>query len=192
MKTLLRFVLVGLFIVFFVELSIADDNNFRKTKWGLSIAEVKSSEPLDVAEEDENSLAYKTKVIDKDVFLVYSFIDNQLVRAQYVLAESHLNKNDFITDYNDFKKVLSKKYGKPIQDKTVWKNDTYKDDYPRWGFAIGMGQLIYFSSWETQDTEISNLLMGDNFKISCIVRYGSKKLKEIEKKAQEKKALDAF
>jgi len=34
--------------------------------------------------------------------------------------------------------------------------------------------------------------MGENFAISCIVEYTSKNLKEIEKKAQEKKALDAF
>ena len=34
--------------------------------------------------------------------------------------------------------------------------------------------------------------MGENYDISCIVEYRSKSLKEIEKKAQEKKALDAF
>jgi len=109
-----------------------------------------------------------------------------------VLVESHTNKNDFITDYNDFKKILTKKYGKPKQDETLWKNDLYKDDYSDWGTAISIGHLVYLSSWETQDTEINNILMGENFAISCIVEYTSKNLKEIEKKAQEKKALDEF
>lgn len=192
MKTLLRIVLVGFFLVFFAELSLADGYNFRKTKWGMSIAQVKSSEPLDVAKEDETLLGYKTTVIGKDIFVAYFFIDNQLVRARYVLAESHTNKNDFITDYNDFKEILTKKYGKPKQDKSFWKNDLYKDDYSHWGTAISMGHLVYLSSWETQDTEINDMLMGENFDISCIVEYSSKDLKEIEKKAQEKKALDAF
>ena len=40
MKTLLRIVLVGFFLVYFAELSLADDYNFRKTKWGMSIAEL--------------------------------------------------------------------------------------------------------------------------------------------------------
>ncbi|MFQ5780827.1 MAG: hypothetical protein ACE5HN_08605 [Nitrospiria bacterium] len=96
MKKPLRIVLVGFFIVFFIELSIAGDNNFRKTKWGMSIAQVKSSEPLDVVKHDENLLGYKTSVIGKDVFVAYFFVDNQLVRARYILAESHTNKNDFI------------------------------------------------------------------------------------------------
>lgn len=192
MKTLLNIVFAGFIVIFFTELSFAEEYNFRKTKWGMSITQVKSSEPLDVAKEDENLLGYETTVIGKDVFVVYFFIDNQLVRARYLLAESHTNRNDFITDYNDFKEILTKKYGKPKQDESLWKNDLYKDDYSDWGFAISLGHLTYLSSWETQDTEIINILMGDNFDISCIVEYSSKNLKEIEKKAQEKKALEGF
>lgn len=192
MKTLWRVALVGFLVVLFAENNFAGDYNFRKTKWGMSIAQVKSSEPLEVAKEDKNFLGYKTTVIGKDVLVGYFFVDNQLVRARYVLAESHTNKNDFITDYNDFKQILTKKYGKPKQDETFWKNDLYKDDYSDWGTAISLGHLVYLSSWETQDTEINNILMGENFDISCIVEYSSKNLKEIEKKAQEKKALDAF
>ena len=192
MKTFLRVIWIGFIIVLCAELSFADEYNFRKTKWGMSIAQVKSSEPLDVAKEDENLIGYKTTVIGKDVLAAYFFIDNQLVRARYVLAKPHTNKNDFITDYNDFKEILTKKYGKPKEDKSFWKNDLYKDDYSRWGTAISLGHLIYFSSWETEDTEINNMLMGENYDISCIVEYSSKNLKEIEKKAKEKKALEAF
>ena len=192
MKTFLQVALVGFLVVLFAENSFAEDYNFRKTRWGMSIAQVKSSEPLEVAKEDKTLLGYKTTVIGKDVLVAYFFVDNQLVRARYVLVESHTNKNDFITDYNDFKKILTKKYGKPKQDETLWKNDLYKDDYSDWGIAISMGHLVYLSSWETQDTEINNILMGENFDISCIVEYTSKNLKEIEKKAQEKKALDEF
>lgn len=192
MKTVLKIFITGFLVFFLAEPSIAEEFSFRKTKWGMSIEEVKSSEPLKIAQEDENLLGYKTSVIGKDVFVVYFFIENQLLRARYVLAESHINKNDYITDYNDFKEILTKKYGKPKRDETLWKNDLYKDDYSSWGSAIGMGHLIYFSTWETPNTEIGNMLTGDNFDISCIVEYSSKNLKEIEKKAQEKKALDAF
>ena len=192
MKTILKILISCLLVLFFTELSTAEEFSFRKTKWGMSIEEVKSSEPLKIAQEDENLLGYKTSVIGKDVFVVYFFIDNQLVRARYVLAESHSNNNDYITDYNDFKEILTKKYDKPKRDETLWKNDLYKDDYSSWGTAIGMGHLIYFSTWETSNAEIGSYLTGDNFDISCIVEYSSKKLKEIEKKAQEKKALDAF
>lgn len=158
----------------------------------MSVADVKASEPLKIATKDENLLGYKTSVLGKDVFIFYFFIDDQLTRARYALAESHSNKNDFITDYGDFKKILIKKYGNPIKDESLWKNDLYKDEYSNWGTAISLGHLLYFSKWKTKDTEINNVLMGENYDISCIIEYSSNNLKEIEKKAQEKKALEAF
>lgn len=187
-----KLILAGLLVVLFAQHGSADDYNFRKTKWGMSIKQVKSSEPLDVLKEDEDFLLYKTSVIAKDVIIAYFFVDNQLVRTRYVLEESHTNKNDFIGDYNNFKEILSKKYGKPNQDEIFWKNELYKDDYSDWGTAISLGHLSYLSKWETQDTEIANMLWGENYKILCIVEYSSKNLKEIEEKAKEKKALGEF
>lgn len=192
MKKVKKIIISGLFIIIFSGICSADDFTFRKTKWGMTPAEVKASEPLKIAEENEGIIGYKTSVIGKDVFVVYFFIDNQLTRARYILAETHSNRNDFITDYEDFKKILIKKYGVPAKDESFWKNDLYKDDYSDWGTAISIGHLIYFSTWSTNVTEISDMLMGENYDISCIVEYSSKNLKEIEKKAQEKKALEAF
>jgi len=192
MKKVTKVVVTVLFILVFSGICLADDFTFRKTKWGMTPAEVKATEPLKVAEEKEGFLCYKTSVLGKNVFVVYFFTDNQLTRARYVLADSHSNKTDFITDYEDFKTILMKKYGNPAKDESFWKNDLYKDDYSDWGTAISVGHLIYFSTWNTSNTEINNMLMGENFDISCIVEYSSTNLKLIEKEAQEKKALEAF
>lgn len=192
MKAFFKVLLVVLIVVSYTEFSSADDYSFRKTKWGMSIEQVKSSEPLEVAKEDGNFLGYKTEVIGKNMLLGYYFVDNQLVRARYILAESHTNKNDFIQDYNDFKEILTKKYGKPNEDTSLWRNSLYKDDYSGWGTAISLGHLVYYSSWETQDTEIINMLSGENYRITCTIEYISKNLKKIEQKAKEEKALDSF
>jgi len=192
MKTVINMFVTGLFILLFSGICSADDFTFRKTKWGMTPAEVKASEPLKISEENKEFIAYKTSVIGKDVFVGYFFIDNQLTRARYILSQSHSNESDFITDYEDFKKILIKKYGNPTKDESFWKKDLYKDNYSDWGTAISLGHLIYFSTWSTNDMEISNTLMGDNYDISCIIEYRSTNLKEIEKKAQEKKALEAF
>lgn len=192
LKTLRRFVLAMCVVIVFAEISSAEEFNFRKTRWGMSQAQVKSSESLESAKEDPNFLGYRTSVIGKNVFMAYYFINNQLVRTRYILAEEHSNKNDYISDYNAFKDILTKKYGQPSDEQTFWKNDLYKDDYSDWGMAISVGHLAYFSSWETQDTEIDSMLAGENFRINCIVEYCSKELKDIEKKAEEKKALESF
>lgn len=169
-----------------------DDFNFRKTTWGMSVQQVLKSEPLETAHSEKNVLGYKVKVLDKDVYLGYIFIDNKLVRARYILAEEHSNKNDFINDYDTFKKILIKKYGKPIKDDVIWRNRLFKKNSSDWGMAISIGHLAYFSKWDTEHTEILCFLYGDNHKIKCGVEYVSKKLKQLEKNYKEKKGLENF
>ena len=184
--------LLSILILFFAETGMGDDTNFRQTKWGMTKEQVKSSEPLKVSEERNDILGYKSSVINKDVFIIYFFAGNQLTRARYFLAESHTNKNDFIRDYKDFKKILTKKYGPSETEDKIWKNDLYKDDYSNWGMAISLGHLVYMSTWETEDTEIAAMLLGENYDVSCVVEYTSKNLKELEDKAKEQKAMDNF
>ena len=90
------------------------------------------------------------------------------------------------------KEILTKKYGKPIEDKQYWKKDLYKNDYQDWGFAISLGHLSYFATWQTNTTDIFLGLYGDNYKINLGVEYESIQLKVLEEKAKEKKALDEF
>lgn len=170
----------------------SDDFNFRKTKWGMSMQQVKESEPLEIVHSEDNVLGYKVKVLDKEVYLVYIFVENKLVRSRYVLAEEHTNKNDFISDYKMFQNILIKKYGKPVKNDIYWRNNLYKRDPSNWGMAIGLGHLSYFSNWDTQDTEIICFLNGDNFNIKCAVEYSSKKMEQLEKNYKEKKGLENF
>ena len=56
-------------LVLITTVSWAEDFTFRKTKWGMSSADVKASEPLKVVKDEKNLIGYKTKIIDKDVFI---------------------------------------------------------------------------------------------------------------------------
>jgi hypothetical protein len=192
MKTHLNIVITGIFIVILSGISLADEYNFRKTKWGMSIKQVKLSETSELLQENENSLVFKTSVLANDVMLGYVFAENKLVGAHYILLESHTNISDFIKDYNSLKEMLTKKYGKPKYDHTVWNNELFKDDPSSWGMALSVGHLAYVSTWETEDTVINNVLWGDNYEITCGVQYESKKLIGILDKSKEKKSLDAF
>lgn len=171
----------------------AEENySFRKTRWGMSPDEVKASEPLEVAHSNEEMIGYKTRVLQKDVLLVYIFADKKLVRSKYILAESHSNKTDFIQDYKDFQKILTEKYGKPRNDETIWKDDLYKKNPREWGMAVATGQLLYYSVWDTSDSQIACFLHGDNFDITCGVEYASKELKPMEQQIERQKQLNSF
>ncbi|MDI6850997.1 MAG: DUF3157 family protein [bacterium] len=166
--------------------------DFRKTNWGMNKAEVKKTEKSKIVKEDENLLAYQGNVGGLECFILYIFAEGKLVRGKYVFTVTHSNKNDYILDYSTLKEFLVKKYGKPIKDSQLWKNDLYRDEYQNWGFAVSLGHLVYFADWETPNTHIILALYGENYEITLAIEYQSKKLKKLEEKEKEKKALDEF
>ena len=194
MKIFMKVIVIGFLVTFFTQNCFADNYDFRKAKWGMSMAQVKASESLSIKNKDKDKdvLIYKTKILNNNVALVYSFINDKLVSGHYVVEEKHSNKNDYIADYKDFKKILTKKYGKPKMDRTMWKDDLYKSDVSSWGMAVSIGHLVYGSSWETDETKINDTLLGDNYQISLIIAYVSKKFKALKEEARTKEALDVL
>jgi len=159
--------------------------DFRDTKWGMSNAEVKKIEKENFFKEEGNFLGYKGEVGGKDCQIIYTFVQDKLVRAEYIITEKHTNQNDYISDYNSLKELLTKKYGKPTKDEEFWRNDLYKDDYSHWGFAVSLGHHAYFTTWETPSTEILEFLHGDNYQITLGIGYTSKQFEDLEKKTKE-------
>lgn len=163
---------------------------FRKAEWGMSKDQVKKIENIKISQENEEMIAYKGELSTFDVLILYVFTKDKLVRGIYGITESHMNKTDHISDYSILKELLNKKYGEPTQDTKHWKKDLYRDDPQEWGLAISVGHLTLFTAWETENTEITMALTGDNFKITHKVQYQSKALGGLEDKAKEEEALD--
>lgn len=172
--------------------SSSDHYTFRKTTWGMTKEQVKKTENSESIQEDDEILAYKGTVADLDCIIGYVFADGKLVRTKYRVLETHTNRNDYISDYNSLKKILTEKYAKPKDDKTVWKNDLYRTDRTEWGFAVSLGHLVYYCKWENNESDIILYLHGENYEISLDVEYSSKALKGLEEKKKKKKALTDF
>ena len=165
---------------------------FRNTKWGMSIDEVKqteNAEPLFYAEKSfPKALMYREWVLGIKKLLGFYFVDNQLVRAGYGFLGYDTNYNQYIYDYNELKEALYKKYKTAIDDKILWKNDLYKDNRSKWGYAISLGHLVYFAKWETKDTNIIIILEEGSEHSKCFLtlEYTSKELKALEEKGKQK------
>ena len=175
---------------FFPTHAFAGDFTFRKTTWGMSKEEVIKAEQLELNSQNDGVLFYESKITDKDVVIVYFFVDDKLVRSRIGLNEKHSNKNNFINDFNDFKKLLIKKYGKPTLDTHHWRDDLYKGDKQNEGLAISMGHMAYIATWATPSTNIGLLLSGENFSIRCFIEYTSNELGYLENIQIEKNALE--
>jgi hypothetical protein len=170
----------------------ASSFDFRKSNWGMSKAQVKSSENITLVKEDVNLLAYSGNVSNLEVLVIYIFVEDKLVRTRYSFIEKHTNKNEYISDYSAIKVALTEKYGNPSLDKEYWLNDLYKKDYDQKGFAISLGHLKYFSEWETTRTKITSALTGDNYEISHVTEYLSKELDAFEEKKKKEKNKSDF
>jgi hypothetical protein len=169
--------------------SVADgcwggDRAFRQTNWGMHTNDVLAAEAKKPTRQNTTLLEYKTTVAEKKVILSYILAKDRLVGAKYRLAENHIIDRKYVRDYDDFKAILSRKYGPPKEEKDTWKNgDFFRNDPDQWGMAVSTGKLTRRASWQTDDTDIVLDLKGGDFKIHCEVAYWSRKLKHLVQQA---------
>jgi len=101
--------------------------DFRKTNWGMSKEQVKAIEDKKPDFEDNTMLSYEVTISEKDFECTYLFLEDKLYGSGYLFFGEHTNKNLYIDDYEELKKILTKEYGKPKIDKVTWKNDLFKN-----------------------------------------------------------------
>jgi len=167
--------------------------DFRGATWGMSPDEVKSTEPgtpfvEGKASEPKMALGYKDRIDTFNCHVAYTFIHGKLVSGMYIIKEEHTNQTDYLEDFKRLWVLLSEKYGKPIIDRTNWKNDLYKNDPSHWRTAVAIGHMTKGSKWETPNTDIILSLHGDNFKIGLVITYTSKEFKYLDEELKKKEA----
>ena len=184
----MRYLIVAIFIFVCVTgPAFGDDEqyHFRKAKWGMSQEEIIDLEDAKLEFRNPRRLAFKTEVLDKQMAVEYFSVGDKLCRAGYTLVEHHLNENRYVSDYMDFKEILYGKYGEPVEDRTEWRNEYFKNNSTQWGVAVAAGYLSFLSVWETDDTIIEASLSGEKFNVRCMISYKSKKLAHLEKQQAE-------
>jgi hypothetical protein len=153
---------------------------FRNTKWGMSIKEVIDNETLSLVSRSENTLIYRVHLHKKDTLLVYKFEDSELQEINYTINEVYPNENDYIKDYSLFKKILTKRYGPPIIDREVWKDELFKDTISDWGTAVSLSHLFFHSEWKTNNSNIQCILIGQDSNIACAIQYTREKSPSVQ------------
>jgi hypothetical protein len=203
-----RSIFFGVFLVgiSFLITSIAhpQDYDFRHTKWGMSMQEVKNTEngePIDKFSKGD-VLTYTSTLLDEKVVVVYTFSFNKLVRAKYMLAkysesgwrvlfrsfpQQELTTGQFIVDFEKFKEELIKKYGKPLEEGWPLRKDLHNQLNGEEGLrvlekAIKAGEGGLFAKWKTDKTDILLLVSGKSGQINFDIAYNSREREGLEKK----------
>lgn len=169
------------------------DKDFRVANWGDSKELVMKKEGRpNIIDNMPDLYAFTDNIAGLPCTVLYCFSDNKLTMAKYLFDVKHSNDNLFIQDYHDLVDLMTQKYGAPTsggKNNAVWFNDLFKDDFNRWGLAIGTGDLAFDSSWDSDNTEILLLLKGENYNINLVLQYVSKHLSELREQQSNKKKL---
>lgn len=157
--------------------------DFRMAKWGDSKQMVMQKEGKTNFSPFDDVYLFSDVVAGINCDVVYIFTSDKLTMAKYLFNPTHSNKNDFIKDFRELANLMTEKYGKPDYDTPEWRNSLYKDDPDEYGFAVSLGHLSYSAGWFGKTTDITVALYGENYEISLIIQYVSKKYKGLREKS---------
>lgn len=164
--------------------------DFRKAKWGDSKQTIMSIEGEPDQYDTESLYVFRSTLAGMSCDVAYIFTDNKLTMAKYLFCENHTNKNDYISDYRRLVRLLTEKYGEPSWNAPEWRNSLYKDDPEDYGFAVSLGHLIYSAGWFGDKTDVSVYLTGENYEITLVIQYVSKKFEQLRENQSKQQTLD--
>jgi hypothetical protein len=145
--------------------------DFRKVRWGMDRKEVLASEEASPVRNDESGIQYTVQFLGYDCVVAYSFVNDALTRATFLIRQPHADPALYYKDYEELKKYLSPIYGVAVSDRCDWKNEMYRQDRSKWGFAVSLGFLSCTSRWRNTRTEIALAISGGNHQITTNLEY---------------------
>jgi hypothetical protein len=147
------------------------NNDFRKVRWGMSLSEVKNHESAKLLNASGNQLEYEAEFLGYTCKVLYYFVNSKLQRSELLISQDHTDPAKYYKDYEKLIRFLNPLYGNPVTDTKDWKNDMYKSDRSRWGFAISLGFLTCKTVWNNKRSQVSLNISGANHKIKTNLEY---------------------
>jgi len=116
-------------------------------------------------------VVYQSEMYGLDCAITYSFENDKLIRGTITFIEIHPDVNQYLSDFNAIKSIMSGKYAKPAQDDALWRNEQYKENIGKWGEAIQLGHLVLFAKWYYPNVLIHLQISGEGGKIKLGIQY---------------------
>jgi hypothetical protein len=141
-----------------------EDYDFRNTRWGMSKRDVLASEPGEPVVQTDTQIGYFTEILDKNIYMAFILENQRLISALYALRDMREKLDDSFKDFEDFKKILTMKYGEPNAGQgDVWAKLSCGDenalkvlllDRSKYKEALKQGEILHAAMWRTDRTWI--------------------------------------
>lgn len=86
----------------------AEEYDFRKVKWGMSIEDVQINELSEIVRIEDNMLIYRIEMLGEKCILQYLFENDKLIKGIYLFNIKNIHTKDRI--YKNIIESLNKKY----------------------------------------------------------------------------------
>jgi hypothetical protein len=149
-------------------MNMEEDYDFRNTRWGMSKEDVLTSESGEPVVKIDTQIGYFTEILDKNIYVAFIFANDQLVSALYALRDMREKLDDSLKDFEDFKQILTMKYGEPNAGQgDIWANPSFGDvdtlktlllDRSKYEEALKQGEILHAAMWRTDKTWIKAAL----------------------------------
>ena len=160
------------------------DYDFRGTKWGMSMAEVKKAEPYPPRAETDDSLTYKGKYKNIITAINYKFKDDKLFRAGVLYATKLESPSLYLENYEMIKKDITDAYDStPVLDGEKQTNPDVVIDPGKKAEAVCKGDLMYASQWNLPRSIVILMLRGNDE--GCIMTLNYIDLKTLHFTAEQ-------
>jgi len=173
---------------------ILDQANVRGFIWGLPKEIIREEEKGKFVEESQDGqvLFFVDKIRDMHVSLNYEFEDNKLRRVRIFSENGYSFPNHRLDDLMQMKQDLVQRFGEPVDEKMIWKDEKNQMFPNMWGYDVLIGNLKIIINWESVDTLVMAYL-GEGQKPHepvLFVTYEDKRAKFAKKKQQQKEVLE--
>lgn len=145
-------------------MNMEEDYDFRNTRWGMSKEDVLASESGEPVVRTDSQIGYFTEILDKNIYVAFIFDNEHLFSTLYALRDVREKLNNSVKDFEDFKQILTMKYGEPNAGQgDLWADpfcseaDALKailSDPKKYEEALNQGQILHAAMWRTDKTWI--------------------------------------
>jgi len=185
----MRKLYVAIVLALVAQSAVAQSFDFRKTKWGMSSADVKKTESCKMISEAPRKIVYECSLAENETKLIYAFsVSDKLTRSKYFITPDYINMIFYIRDFKMYEELMTQKYGKPIvvSPKAINKGQIPEEE---WAGYLSAGELQVEVKWDLPDTEIFMTLSKMGEKPAIQIDYISKTLYQQDKKDRASAAL---
>ena len=155
----------------------------------MSKEDVLASESGEPVVKTDTQIGYFTEILDRNIYVAFIFDNEHLVSALYALRDTRENLDDSFKDFEDFKKILTMKYGGPnAGEGDVWADPSFGDedglrallsDPKKYEEALNQGQVLHAAMWKTENTWIKVALSKMMERHTCGVTIEYKSIRHL-------------